>query len=122
MNLMIDGRKKKPGEARVEEVHNFCIIAEPHRIVFTIRKLTHDEIAKHRFSLDELSVEPRNPIYVLLDNIRNLYNVGPIFRTSDGARISKLILSGYTSHPPRKEYSKDCAWRNQLVKLVFDIV
>ena len=46
------------------------------------------------------------PIYVLLDNIRSLYNVGSIFRTSDGARISKLILCGFTPHPPRKEIEK----------------
>lgn len=71
-----------------------------------MRKLTHDEIAQKRFSLAELSSAARNPIYVLLDDVRSLYNVGSIFRTSDGARISKLILSGYTPHPPRKEIEK----------------
>lgn len=35
-----------------------------------------------------------------------MYNVGSFFRTCDGAGISKLILTGYTATPPRKEISK----------------
>jgi 23S rRNA (guanosine2251-2'-O)-methyltransferase len=42
----------------------------------------------------------------MLDNIRSLYNVGSIFRTSDGALLQKLYLSGYTPAPPRKEIEK----------------
>ncbi len=71
-----------------------------------MRKLTHSELAQFRFTKEQLINEPRFPLYVLLDNVRSLYNVGSIFRTSDGARISKLILTGYTPHPPRKEISK----------------
>jgi 23S rRNA (guanosine2251-2'-O)-methyltransferase len=71
-----------------------------------MRKLTHDEIAQNRLSPDESKTVDRFPIYVILDNIRSLYNVGSIFRTSDAARINKLILTGYTPHPPRKEIEK----------------
>jgi tRNA G18 (ribose-2'-O)-methylase SpoU len=71
-----------------------------------MRKLTHSEIAKFRFSKEQLVNEVRFPIHVLLDNVRSLYNVGSVFRTSDGARISKLFLTGYTPHPPRKEIDK----------------
>lgn len=71
-----------------------------------MKKLTHDEIAARRLTLDELRSETRLPIYVLLDNIRSLYNVGSMFRTSDGGRIARLILTGYTPHPPRKEIEK----------------
>jgi tRNA G18 (ribose-2'-O)-methylase SpoU len=71
-----------------------------------MKKLTHDEIAQRRLTLEELRSEPRLPITVLLDNIRSLYNVGSIFRTSDGGRITRLILTGYTPHPPRKEIEK----------------
>ena len=71
-----------------------------------MRKLSHDEIAQQRFTVEQLHEVERNPIYVLLDNIRSLYNVGSVFRTSDGARISKLFLCGYTPHPPRREIEK----------------
>ena len=53
-----------------------------------------------------MEASERFPIYALLDNVRSLYNVGSIFRTSDGARLSKLFLCGYTPHPPRKEIDK----------------
>ncbi len=71
-----------------------------------MRKLVYDEIATKRFSEEQLSQLERYPMYVLLDNIRSLYNVGSIFRTSDGARITKLFLCGYTPYPPRKEIEK----------------
>lgn len=71
-----------------------------------MRKLTHEEIAENRFSVDVLKEAKRLPISVMLDNIRSLYNVGSIFRSSDGARIQKLFLCGYTPHPPRKEIEK----------------
>ncbi len=46
------------------------------------------------------------PVTLLLDDIRSLYNVGSIFRTADGAGISKILLCGYTPRPPRKEIEK----------------
>ena len=71
-----------------------------------MRKLTHDEVAQRRASTENLQRVRRLPVSVLLDNVRSLYNVGSIFRTSDGALIEKLILCGYTPHPPRKEIEK----------------
>ncbi len=46
------------------------------------------------------------PLYVVLDNIRSLHNVGAIFRTADGILAGKLFLCGITGHPPRKEIEK----------------
>ena len=37
--------------------------------------------------------------YVILNNIRSAHNVGSIFRTSDGAGVSKIFLTGYTPTP-----------------------
>lgn len=71
-----------------------------------MRKLTHPEIKNKRKTLENISQFKRNPIYVLCDNIRSIFNVGSIFRTSDGAFIEKVILTGYTPYPPRKEIDK----------------
>ena len=71
-----------------------------------MKKLTHDEIAQNRSTLETLHEVKKLPVYVLLDNIRSNYNVGSIFRTSDGVMIEKLILTGYTPHPPKKEILK----------------
>lgn len=71
-----------------------------------MKKLAHDEIARHRFTAEQLSTGARSPIYVILDNVRSLYNVGSMFRTADGARVAKMFLCGYTPFPPRDEIEK----------------
>lgn len=65
-----------------------------------MRKLTHDEISVNRSSLDTIHTVKKLPVTVVLNSIRSSYNVGSIFRTSDGAMIEELILCGYTPHPP----------------------
>lgn len=37
--------------------------------------------------------------YVVLENIRSAHNVGAIFRTADGAGVSKIFIVGYTPAP-----------------------
>ncbi len=71
-----------------------------------MRKLSYEEIFTTRPTLDELSPKRRFPIYCLIENVRSLYNVGSIFRTSDAVRLNKLCLTGYTGYPPRKEIEK----------------
>lgn len=70
-----------------------------------MRKLRHSDLVE-RTARGAVTRANRHPIIVLLDNIRSLYNVGSIFRTCDAANVEKLILTGYTPHPPRKEISK----------------
>ncbi len=45
-------------------------------------------------------------LFLILHNIRSAYNVGAIFRTADGAGVSKIYLTGY-SHAPSKEENQD---------------
>ncbi len=71
-----------------------------------IKKLTHAEIKSGRKTVDSVNDFPRHPIYGFCDNIRSIFNVGAIFRSSDSAFISKLFLTGYTPYPPRKEIDK----------------
>lgn len=65
-----------------------------------MKKLSHDEISKSRSTLETIHTIKKLPVIVLLSSIRSNYNVGSIFRTSDGAMIEKLYLCGYTPHPP----------------------
>ena len=37
--------------------------------------------------------------YLILENIRSAHNVGAMFRTADGAGVSKIYLVGYTPTP-----------------------
>ena len=38
-------------------------------------------------------------VFVILHNIRSAHNVGSVFRTADGAGVSKVYLTGYTPTP-----------------------
>ncbi|MBX2866521.1 TrmH family RNA methyltransferase [Candidatus Kaiserbacteria bacterium] len=37
--------------------------------------------------------------FVILHNIRSAHNVGSVFRTADGAGVTKIYLTGYTPTP-----------------------
>lgn len=80
-----------------------------------MRKLTHDEISGQRVARGALGTAKRNPIIGVLDNIRSLYNVGSVFRSSDGALIQGLYLCGFTPHPPRKEIEKTALGATETV-------
>lgn len=45
-------------------------------------------------------------LFLVLDNIRSMENVGSIFRTADAAGVDKIYLCGITPKPPRKEIDK----------------
>lgn len=71
-----------------------------------MRKLLNAEIKKIRLNPTETKDIIRNPVSIILDNVRSLYNVGSIFRTCDAALAKELILTGFTPHPPRAEIEK----------------
>ncbi|MBI9070659.1 MAG: RNA methyltransferase [Melioribacteraceae bacterium] len=71
-----------------------------------MRKLTHAEISDTRPELENIDEVKKLPVFVVLNNIRSSYNVGSIFRTSDGVMIEKLFLCGFTPAPPKKEILK----------------
>jgi tRNA G18 (ribose-2'-O)-methylase SpoU len=83
-----------------------CAKMERIDYIWHMRKLTSLEISSNRFDSEDLAGLARLPVHAILDNIRSLYNVGSMFRTSDGARLGKLWLTGHTPHPPRKEIEK----------------
>jgi 23S rRNA (guanosine2251-2'-O)-methyltransferase len=88
-----------------------------------MKKLSHEEISKHRSTLETLHKVKKLPVYVVLNSIRSNYNVGSIFRTSDGAMIEELYLCGYTPYPPvpalksgKKEILKTALGSTESVK------
>jgi tRNA G18 (ribose-2'-O)-methylase SpoU len=71
-----------------------------------MHKLSHSEIAARRKTVEQAIVSGRTPIYGLIENVRSLYNVGSIFRTSDAVLLSQLYITGFSPHPPRPEIAK----------------
>lgn len=62
-----------------------------------MRKLQHDEIPRPDPSA--LAELPKHPITVVVDSVRSIHNVGSIFRTSDAARVERIVLTGICGTP-----------------------
>ena len=69
-----------------------------------MRKLKVTEMG--RLSLAEYKASEKQPIVVVLDHVRSLYNVGSVFRSSDAFRIEGVCLCGITAQPPHPEIHK----------------
>lgn len=70
----------------------------------SMRKLKTIEM--HRLSVDEFKAAKKLPLIVVLDNVRSLYNVGSVFRSSDAFRVEAVWLCGVTGCPPNAEIHK----------------
>ncbi len=67
--------------------------------------------------LDVSALPPikRNPIHVVLDNLRSAYNVGSIFRTGDAGAVEHIYLCGMSAHPPHRKIEKTALGAHEYV-------
>jgi tRNA G18 (ribose-2'-O)-methylase SpoU len=56
-------------------------------------------IEMNRLSVEEFHEAEKMPLIVVLDDVRSLYNVGSVFRTSDAFRVEAIYLCGITATP-----------------------
>ena len=69
-----------------------------------MRKLKNEEL--DRLTPDDFKTAEKNPIVVVLDNVRSMNNVGSAFRTSDAFLIEQICLCGITARPPHRDINK----------------
>jgi len=69
-----------------------------------------------RLSVDEFISSQKQPIVIVLDNVRSLNNVGSVFRTADAFLIEEIMLCGVTGSPPNKEIEKTALGATSTVK------
>lgn len=69
-----------------------------------MRKLRIEEL--NRISPEEFKKKEKNPLVLVLDNVRSMHNIGSAFRTSDAFLLEKIILCGITATPPNREIHK----------------
>lgn len=81
------------------------------------RKLRNDEL--NRLSEDEFKRVNKQPVILILDNVRSLNNVGSAFRTADAFLIEEIILCGLTGTPPNKEIEKTALGATSTVKWTY---
>ena len=56
------------------------------------------------------------PLKVITDNVRSMYNIGAIFRTSDAFLVDEIILGGISGCPPHPEIAKTALGAEETVK------
>lgn len=76
-------------------------------------KLSLSEL--NRIGVEEFKKKKKNPILIVLDNIRSMNNVGSVFRTSDAFLIEKIYLCGITPKPPHREIQKTALGATETV-------
>lgn len=77
-------------------------------------KLKNEEL--NRLSVDEFKNAGKQPVVLVLDNVRSLNNVGSAFRTADAFLIEEILLCGVTGTPPNKEIEKTALGATSTVK------
>ena len=57
-------------------------------------------------TLQQFKKIKKNPIYIVLDNVLDTYNIGAIFRLADAVAAEKVILCGESEIPPHTRIKK----------------
>jgi tRNA G18 (ribose-2'-O)-methylase SpoU len=70
------------------------------------RQLSKEELRKHKYNRNEFKNIPRQPIYIVLDNLISAHNIGTILRMADAVLAVKVFLCGSTITPPSKKLRK----------------
>ena len=82
-----------------------------------MRKLSMEEL--DRMTVAQFKEAKKNPIVVVLDNIRSMHNVGSVFRTADAFRIEAICLCGYTPQPPHRDIQKTALGATETVNWLY---
>src|SRR5437762_1986688 len=55
---------------------------------------------------EQLKAIKRNPIYLILDEVIDTYNIGSLFRLADAVGVQKMYLCGNMEYPPSSRVHK----------------
>lgn len=69
-------------------------------------KLNAKQLRTSRKNPEEFRKLKENPIYLILDDVLDTYNIGSIFRLADAVAVKKIILCGETQIPPNSRIKK----------------
>ncbi len=69
-------------------------------------KIGAKELRKKIPTEEERITIKKHPLYIILDNVLDTYNIGAIFRLADAVACEKVILCGQTETPPHTRIKK----------------
>jgi len=69
-------------------------------------KLKARELRRTTPSEENYDKVKRNPIYLILDNVIDTYNIGSLFRLADAVAAEKIYICGSSEYPPSSRIHK----------------
>lgn len=69
-------------------------------------KLGATELRKMTPDPEDVKGIKKNPIYIIVDNVLDTYNIGAIFRLADAVAAEKVLLCGGSETPPHSRIMK----------------
>lgn len=69
-------------------------------------KMGSKELRDYTPTADELATISHNPLYLVLDNVLDTYNIGSLFRLADALAVTKMYLCGDMQYPPSSRIHK----------------
>lgn len=93
-------------------------------------KLGANELRNTLPTPEELSKIKKNPVYLIVDNVMDTYNIGSIFRLADAVAATKVVLCEGSETPPHTRIKKasinttewvDWEYSKDVVKAIKDL-
>jgi 23S rRNA (guanosine2251-2'-O)-methyltransferase len=81
-------------------------------------KKTMDEL--NRADAGSVPDDSRFPVYLILDDVRSMHNVGSAFRTADAFNAKGIYLCGYTPRPPHRDIHKTALGATETVPWLYE--
>lgn len=80
-----------------------------------MNKLIAKQLRKSSPSGKQVKKIKRNPIYLVLDNVLDTYNIGSLFRLADAIAAEKLYICGDSDFPPSTRIHKSAVGTEEWV-------
>src|SRR5260221_8393896 len=71
-----------------------------------MNKLKPDVLRHNKPTETDLKKIKHNPIYLVMDNVIDTYNIGSMFRLADAIGATKLYICGESEYPPSSRIHK----------------
>lgn len=68
-----------------------------------------------RAEAGSINEDSRFPVFVVLDDVRSMHNVGSAFRTADAFHAKGIYLCGFTPRPPHRDIHKTALGATETV-------
>lgn len=82
----------------------------------SMNKLKPDILRHNLPTQNELKALKHNPIYIVLDNVLDTYNIGSLFRLADAIGAKKLFICGNSEYPPSSRIHKSAVGTENWVE------